>query len=729
MGKKNERRTREKIDRKAAIKQGKKEKKVKPAKRAVTKPVKKAGKKGAKISSRMLASILPVLIIGLVVLTAVSAFSSKKIIDDEIGKEMNLSLENERSQIEAQMNSASSLARHMAGIVGLTYENEQLLSYVNFLNTMIYEEDFIFGSGIWFEANRYDEKQRYVGPYVYKDGESPILSYDYSNKDYDYLGQEFYTMVANGKETKFTDAQYDDIVKRSLVTCSSPMYNQSGEFIGCVTVDVTIDQLQELMSDIKVGDTGSAFLISSDGTYLYTADTDKILQQKITDDENTSFAKAGSDMLSNESGTTSYQNGLTSYTVYYDTIPELNWKLAIMIENSELNAPVYSLCFTLAAIAVIVLVILVIVILSQVTVVSRQINRVKNFATQLAEGNFTVQSLDNKRSDELGAMGQSLNSMYGNNKDMIGRISGHAQLLNESSTELKDSAHKLQQEFRNIEELMNHVNNDMTSSCAAAEEVNASVEEVNSSINLLADETEKSLRLSGEIKDRANSIETTSKNSYTYATSLTNKHRTGLEESIRNADVVKSIGKLAEVISEIAEQINLLSLNASIEAARAGEQGKGFAVVASEIGKLANDTSSAVNKIKDTIGDVETAFGGLVEQSQSMLDFVSDTVAPDYDTFVTVAKQYGEDAHTIESVSNDIAEMASNIEHIIQEVSQAVQRVAESSQNTVENSNDIMNSVNTVSVVVTEVTDMSIQQERIAGELQDVVGKFVLEKK
>ena len=110
-------------------------------------------KKGKKISTKMLSAMLPVLILGMAVLGAVSVFSSKQIIDDEIGKEMTLSLENEKTEVESQMQSAASLAKHMAGIVGITYENEELLAYVNFLNTMIYEEDFIYG----------EEKNCYVG--------------------------------------------------------------------------------------------------------------------------------------------------------------------------------------------------------------------------------------------------------------------------------------------------------------------------------------------------------------------------------------------------------------------------------------------------------------------------------------------------------------------------------------------------------------------------------------
>lgn len=684
-------------------------------------------KKGKKISTKMLSAMLPVLILGMAVLGAVSVFSSKQIIDDEIGKEMTLSLENEKTEVESQMQSAASLAKHMAGIVGITYENEELLAYVNFLNTMIYEEDFIYGAGIYFAPNKYDSKQRFVGPYVYKDGDTPILTYDRSQSSYDYVSRDFYKIVSNGEtEPKFTKAYHDEVLDCDMVNCSAPMYNADGTYMGCVTVDITLDEIQNLVSQMSVGKTGKAFLISSDGTYLYTQDSGKIMNEKITDSKNSSLAKVGTKMLDSDSGKACFAEGITGYTVYYETIPDLDWKLGIAIENSELNAPVISLGIKLAIIAAVILIIMILVILSQVKSVSRQINRVKNFAVQLAEGNFKVQSLESRRSDELGAMGQSLNEMYGNNKDMISKISGHAKLLSDSSIELKRSVEELKKDYEMIESLMNQVNSDMTSSSAATEEVNAAVEEVNSSVNMLASETEKSLELAGEIKKRANGIEDTSRNAYELANKLAAQNRAGLEESIKNADVVKSIGALAEVISEIADQINLLSLNASIEAARAGEQGKGFAVVAGEIGNLAGETTAAVNKIKETIGEVEHAFSGIVEQSQSMLNFVTDTVAPDYDTFVNVAQQYGDDAQAIEKFSNDIAQMATNIETIIHEVSQAVSSVAESSQNTVDNSGQIMQSVNSVSAVVGEVSEMSSQQEKIAGELKEVVGKFVL---
>lgn len=686
----------------------------------------KSAKKAQKISVKMLRTILPVLIAGMLVLALLSIVTSRTIIQNQVKTQMQLELENRESEIVSKLDAAEALAKHMAGIVGTTYKTEDLLSYVDFLNNIIYEEDCIYGSGIWFEPNKYDSKQRFVGPYVYKDTDGPVLTYDYSNKDYDYLNKDYYKQVKSSGEVYYTDAYYDETLNVTMLSIAAPIFDPDNTFMGCVTVDITTDTIQDLTMAIQVGDSGTAFLVLSDGTYLVCSDAFKVMNVKVTEDENQSLAKAGKEIVANKEGNTVIKQGGESYQLYYAQVPNVNWKLAITIKDSELNEPVISLAIKLFGVAFVICILVAITILSQVRSVAKQINKVKNFAGHLADGNFAVQSLESTRKDELGLMGDSLNEMFTNNQNIIRKIATHSRTMIHASSELKDSSNELKDQFSLIDKLMSKVNSDMTSSSAATEEVNAAVEEVNSSVNVLTEETGKSLILSNEIKGRANKIEVNSKQSYVLATELSEKHRSGLQESIKNAAVVRSIGELAEVISGIAEQINLLSLNASIEAARAGEQGKGFAVVASEIGKLANETSQAVDKIKVTIVDVQGAFDSLVGQSGAMIDFMTGTVAPDYDTFVHVSRQYGQDAQAIEKFSNDIAEMASNIDVIIQEVSQAIQSIAESSQNTVENSNQILRSVDSVSQVVDRVADMSVEQEGIAFELSDVVSQFTI---
>lgn len=200
-----------------------------------------------------------------------------------------------------------------------------------------------------------------------------------------------------------------------------------------------------------------------------------------------------------------------------------------------------------------------------------------------------------------------------------------------------------------------------------------------------------------------------------------------LQISIENSAVVESIGELADVISQIAEQINLLSLNASIEAARAGEAGRGFDVVATEIGSLAGNTAEAVDQIQNTIADVKHAFTGLAKDAQDMLGFVQNTVAPDYSNFVKVAEQYGNDAQSIDESSDRISNMTDAIKNIMQEVTDAIQSIAEATQETTDLSSNIMESINMLSGNVNDISEMSDEQEVIVRDLNEVVGRFTLD--
>ena len=366
-------------------------------------------------------------------------------------------------------------------------------------------------------------------------------------------------------------------------------------------------------------------------------------------------------------------------------------------------------------------------VLIQVKSISNGLKKVKTFASSLANRDFTIKQLEVKTIDELGQMGDSLNEMYNSNKTVIQNIASRADEINDSSTKLNDSAVNLQKQFLKIENYMAEVNEAMMTTSASTEEVNASTEEVNASVSVLAAQIQKSKAMSDEIKDRAVNIGKSSKKSFSVASDLAVKYEAELKRSLENTKVVESIGTMAGVISDIANQINLLSLNASIEAARAGEAGRGFAVVASEIGRLANDTAITVTEIQDTIQDIEEAFKALTQDSSALLSFVKETVTPDYQSFVNVAEQYEADANHIEDISEKISEMGSGIERIMKEVSLAIQSIAESAQSTAENSNLIMNSVTEVSSTVEDVNSMSKQQEDIAYNLSQVVGEFKLQ--
>ena len=680
---------------------------------------------------KMLMCILPIMAIAMIVSTSVAATSSRETIREATSKQVEETLQGNVNDVEGKLDLVRHTAINITYMVATSYRYVGIDSFKRTISGIISGNDSVLGAGLWFEPNVFDPSKPYMGPYWYKDGGEIVETYDYSNSEYDYFNQEYYLNAKSIKkgEALITDPYYDATSGLVMATCSAPIYD-GDTFIGCVTVDMEITDIQDMVSNIRIGNTGVAILTASDGTYLYTQDDSKVLNSvNITADPNASLAAAGSEMMSNSNESTTetyYTDGSSKYMLCYTTIPKVNWKMALSIDTAELDIAVNNLISKLVVILVIALIVGAIIIYIFVLSISKSINSVKEFAGFLANGDFTVDKIRNRRKDELGDMSDSLNDMFENNREVISRISDGSVQVSETSTGLASMANELSGQFSSIQSNISGVNDAMMSSGAATQQVNASVEEVNASVHQLAAETEKTSAEATDIKNRASEIEKESRHAYDNAISIAEQREKDLVEANEKAKVVDQIGTLADTIAEIADQINLLSLNASIEAARAGDAGKGFAVVASEINKLASSTSEAVEQIRDTIEGVQEAFGTLSNSSGELLEFIKDTVTPDYDHFVNVARQYGDDAGSFGNSSENIAGMVENIRASMEEVSKAIQNIAESTQDTADLSSKVNDSVMAAADVVSNVNDMSTKQEEIAGTLGEIVGKFKL---
>lgn len=683
-----------------------------------------------KIGTKMLVVILPVVILAMLLLTAVIGFSSRDIINDQIDSRMQEELSAQSGVMGEDLHTVSSMAQSISRVVATTYQTTSMDTYEKMLGELIQDNDMVSGSGLWFEPYAYQADAEYMGPYVYKDGDQLATTYDYSNAEYNYFAQEYYELAKASTEPVFTDPYYDETSDSIMSTCAMPIL-VNDQFIGCVTVDIQLDAITTLVDNIKVGDAGRGMLLTAEGVYIGGAAGDKIQNSVvITEDKDApALAKAAEKILAGDSGETSYKGSDGQINLYYSRVDATGWILIITMPNSELTQPIMQLLAKLFGICIVALIVVALVIIFSVNSISKGLNRVKAFAGSLAEGDFTVDPIQVKTQDELGVMGGSLNAMYDSNKDVISNIAEHATDIDEASTKLRSATTELSENFAEIKKNIEEVNNAMMTTSAATEEVNASTEEVLSNVNLLTEETQNSTAMAQEIRGRAKEVGETSRKSFESASKLAKQFEERLAESIENAKVVSSIEEMANVISEIAEQINLLSLNASIEAARAGEAGKGFAVVASEIGSLATSTAEAVGQIQNTISQVQNAFDSLTNDAQNMLGFVVNDVTPDYSNFVEVAKQYGEDAASIERTAENISNMSDNIKQIMQEVTAAVQSIAEATQDTTEVSGNMTEKVVVVADHVDNVSEMAEKEDVIARELTGVVSRFKLEEK
>lgn len=680
-----------------------------------------------KISTRMLTALLIVNIFAMVMLSFTGYRSSKNIIDDQVEKNMKAELNSTVNSINLKMQDISSMSSQLALSVGPTYKTAYLSQYEEMLKKLIFKSDMVLGAGIWFEPYAYDASKEYVGPYIYKNNNQALVTYDYSNSEYNYFNYEWYEKAKNAEnKTIFTDLYYDETLNTIMSTCATPIYDGENKFIGVVTVDMEITSIQQLINNIKVGQNGEALLLNSEGKYITNNDTNKIMKGKINEENNKSLSEFGNVLLNTANGKDKFAMDNKNYEAYYTTVDPFGWKLFIQIPTLELNEPVHNLMIKLMMISFIAIILTTVAIIWQVRYLTNTIKKVNELAGDLSNGDFSVKELEIISEDELGQMSSSLNKMLLENKNMIKEISNDADNVSFITDDLGKATSYLVENYKGIKDSVKSISESMLNSSATTEEVNASVEEVNSSISLLSQETMKSYDMAKDIKIRAYNIERMSKESYTKAASLSEIHERNLNHSIENAKVVKEIDIMAKIISDIAEQVNLLSLNASIEAARAGEQGKGFAVVASEIGNLANQTSNTVKEIIETISKVQNVFSKLTDDSKQMLLFIKDTVTPDYKEFVSFANQYDKDANDIENLSVKVSEMTNSIEFIIHEVGNAIQNIAESSQDTASNSSEIVSSIELVSELVEKISCIVEKESEVSENLSSMVKKFKL---
>ena len=158
-----------------------------------------------RISTRLLIIILPVIIFSLIILSLFGALNSRSIIEEKTSDGMSASLGKSVGEVMDELISIETTANVIANMVASNYKTTDMDSYEETLKHIVSGNPTALGSGLWFEPYAYDSKEEYMGPYVYKDGNSLVTTYDYSNAEYDYFTQEYYTLPKETMSTIITN--------------------------------------------------------------------------------------------------------------------------------------------------------------------------------------------------------------------------------------------------------------------------------------------------------------------------------------------------------------------------------------------------------------------------------------------------------------------------------------------------------------------------------------------
>lgn len=355
--------------------------------------------------------------------------------------------------------------------------------------------------------------------------------------------------------------------------------------------------------------------------------------------------------------------------------------------------------------------------------VNKPLKKIKTFAERLALYDFSNPIIINRK-DEFGQTSVALNKAQKNVNYLVKQIIEQSQDISASSEELSATAEELSSKVVCVDQAVNNITAGMQESSATSEEISTSVQEVDSSINELSEKAMEGSNNAIESKERASGVQNNSRQAIDETLKLYAEKKKNMLQVIENGKVVDNIKIMADTIGSIAEQTNLLALNAAIEAARAGEQGKGFAVVADEVRNLSEQSSQAVIGIKDTIITVQEAFKNSIDTGKDILEFINTDVNKQLNAYAETGKQYYNDSDFVSKMSEEIASMSEEITATVSQVNEAVQTMAHTSQKSNEQAEEIKDSMNETTKAIEQVALTAQSQSELAQKLNEIVQMF-----
>ncbi len=433
---------------------------------------------------------------------------------------------------------------------------------------------------------------------------------------------------------------------------------------GIVTADMTLGFLNEIVSSSNQIPGAVAIILNQDSTLLASSSSAIKTGQKATDFP--WFKNAVTEAISNEHSAVNYSLNDTNKILFSHRIKagDKNWYFAIGLDTSVAFAKLEQSRNSAIIVGTLATLVSVVAAFILIQILYRPILSLKDMITDLASGDGDLtQRLEVNTNDELGQISQGINQFIENLQKMMLEIQG-------ASYSLQSNVHRMrEQSQKNIQILQSHV--------SETEQIVTAIEEMNATANSMATDAANTANLTQKANDTGIESRTIVKQSQQTVSALISDVDKSVVDVQKMSDGTQNINTILSVIGEIAEQTNLLALNAAIEAARAGEQGRGFAVVADEVRNLASRT-------KDSTGEIEVALESLLKGTQVVVSSMDNTKARCQET-----------ADGSEKVAESLEVMTGSIDEI-NNLSTQIATAAEEQSSVTEELSRNMTAINTI---------------------------------
>ena len=528
-----------------------------------------------------------------------------------------------------------------------------------------------------------------------KDGEMFDVESSVYDADFDPRTRPWYQEAVQANAPIVTDP-YEDSTDHSIVVSLASPVQSNGQFTGVIAADVEISTLIKDINAIQLPAKGYAMMLSNDGTIIAYHDEAMILQPATRIDDDFTVANQTAWLKSTDMH--EVKLGTENKLVFSQAIPDTEWQLLMVLDKDALEAPLTPMLLQQLGIAALVVVVAAVLISLLVQWLLAPLLRVSRALAQIAGGRGDLTSrIEIQSQDEVGMLAANFNQFVGSQAELIGQIRSQAEYLSNSAEQASVRANQTVNDLGRQQQEVTMVATAVTEMSSATQEIANNAEQTAAAAQQSSNSTAQGKQQVNKTRDSIQSLS---------------------REMIQASEVIERLNLHAQNISSvlstiqgIADQTNLLALNAAIEAARAGEQGRGFAVVADEVRVLSQRTHASTEEIQETIANLQKA----TKEAVQLMD-----------TSRNLAELSVEDAEAAAVVLTEITTAVSLISDMANQIPTAAEEQSQVTGEITQNTTTIKDVADELAEDAAKSLVQSKDLYQQAGKLNGLVSAFIL---
>lgn len=516
-----------------------------------------------------------------------------------------------------------------------------------------------------------------------------------------------------------------------VISMYYPIYDDDSNRLGYVGGAIFASFLNEILDSMKITgleDSKYALVNVNTGEYIFSSNKEKTAAIV----EEAEYLEILNKIKNNPSSNVSsleYEDSETGdrRINVYKNMAERGWVFIVSESEATVYADAINTSRVLAIICVVVLISAAVIIWFLIILMSKGLGRVSNSLIKAGNLDLAEDAVLNRYAKNRSEVGMIAAAAA----NLTGTIRGTVETLDSCNEEMVRNTEYLRETAITLAEYVND-------NAATSEELSASIEVTNSSIGEVRDEIDNisdivshieskvydSTVISSELIKTSNIMNQNVNASLKKGMDTLSETKSNIESAMEGLNSVKKIKEMADQILSIASQTNLLSLNASIEAARAGEAGRGFAVVAGEIGKLAEESQTAVGSIQSIVKESDRSIENVKDCFGSIMEYLQEDVTGSFKQISGTADYYHVEVGHIENSIATINQEMKSLLASITLIKRNIENVNNAANSNEEGVSVIVDKNNKTAKISEEIKSLSEQSSRIAVSIQEIVNKF-----